>query len=529
MYGKTLSIFVMTLCSLWAMAQETVGLIHSDPLSTEGYVMITPQRNKKVYLLNNCGQLINEWTFSEEPGLSCYLLEDGDLLRAGKDSLELRDWNNNLLWSFDLAAAGLSQHHDIEPLPNGNILMIMGTNSPASSMFAHGLDTNFIHSNFKMDRIVEIEPVGAHQANVVWEWQFLDHLIQDFDSTVANYGVVSDHPELLDINYPALTGWDFNHTNSIDYNAQLDQILISVRHENELYIIDHSTTTWEAAGHSGGQSGKGGDFLWRWGNPVVYGAGSTSDRKLGAQHDAKWIEDGTYAGSISVFNNFYDTIPVLQSGVHIITPEYDTSGYLMIGGQFAPLNYAWTWSGEVLGDTMHQTKQCGVQVLPNDHILVTESLLGRFSEIGTSGDVLWSYVNPHGIYLYDQYDTSYNHQFFRGVWYPPTYAGFSGQSLTPIGLIENQNPLSASCAAVSVEDHLVEEITLYPNPTNGIVKIQSSAKWLQVNVMDLSGAMVTTIVLNGELIDLSHLNGGTYILEFLNNERALRRPVVIID
>jgi hypothetical protein len=80
--------------------------------------------------------------------------------------------------------------------------------------------------------------------------------------------------------------------NSVSYNAKLDQILISVRSFNEFWIIDHSVTTKEAAGHTGGRSGKGGDLLYRWGNPSAYRAGKTSDQKLFAQHDAHWIPEG---------------------------------------------------------------------------------------------------------------------------------------------------------------------------------------------------------------------------------------------
>lgn len=60
--------------------------------------------------------------------------------------------------------------------------------------------------------------------------------------------------------------------NGIDYNPVLDQIALSTHNLNEWYIIDHSTTTAEAATSSGGNSGKGGDLLYRWGNPAAYQA-----------------------------------------------------------------------------------------------------------------------------------------------------------------------------------------------------------------------------------------------------------------
>ena len=59
------------------------------------------------------------------------------------------------------------------------------------------------------------------------------------------------------------------HCNGLDYNSALDQIALSCRGMNEVYIIDHSTTTEEAVGHTGGNAGKGGDILYRWGNPSV--------------------------------------------------------------------------------------------------------------------------------------------------------------------------------------------------------------------------------------------------------------------
>jgi len=62
---------------------------------------------------------------------------------------------------------------------------------------------------------------------------------------------VADHPELIDINFGGRHA-DWNHLNSIDYNEEFDQILLSSHNQNEIWVIDHSTTTEEAAGHTGG-------------------------------------------------------------------------------------------------------------------------------------------------------------------------------------------------------------------------------------------------------------------------------------
>ena len=80
--------------------------------------------------------------------------------------------------------------------------------------------------------------------------------------------MVSEQPELIDLNFDNQDGHpDWLHSNSIDYNEELDQILLSVPHFDEVWIIDHSTSTEEAKGHIGGNSAKGGDLIFRWGKP----------------------------------------------------------------------------------------------------------------------------------------------------------------------------------------------------------------------------------------------------------------------
>ena len=145
-----------------------------------------------------------------------------------------------------------------------------------------------------------------------------DHTVQDADPNRANYGDPAEHPELVDINGDQETpqisqeelarlqtlGYvpedaapedlesDFMHTNAIAYNAALDQIAVSVLRFNEIWIIDHSTTTAETAGHTGGRWGRGGDLLYRWGNPRTYGRGGKDDQRLFGQHDIRWVPEG---------------------------------------------------------------------------------------------------------------------------------------------------------------------------------------------------------------------------------------------
>ena len=160
--------------------------------------------------------------------------------------------------------------------------------------------------------ILEIQPnLQDGSANIVWEWHITDHLVQDqgpeFNST---YGAISAHPELMDINCgnagssggPGGSNADWMHINAIDYNESLDQIVLSSRYQDEIYIIDHSTTTEEAASHSGGNSGMGGDFLYRWGNPENYGRGNNNDQILDDQHSVNWIDEGYPGEGLSLIH-----------------------------------------------------------------------------------------------------------------------------------------------------------------------------------------------------------------------------------
>ena len=102
--------------------------------------------------------------------------------------------------------------------------------------------------------IHELEPVGFDSVNIVWEWYLWDHLIQDIDPNLPSYGIISENPQLIDINLidipfspvGSTSQGDWFHCNSIHYNSSLDQIVFSSRFTDEFYIIDHSTTIEES-------------------------------------------------------------------------------------------------------------------------------------------------------------------------------------------------------------------------------------------------------------------------------------------
>ena len=523
---------ILTFFSLVVAGQTpTVGLLHINSHEvSDGYTLFTPELNKKVFLVNNCGEKVNTWTFNERPGATCYLLENGNLLRAGKDSLQIRDWNNNVIWSYATSANGLLQHHDIEPLPNGNILCILSDIYSVEDMIAAGRNPALIGEGFKLEKIVELRPVGSNNANIVWEWKFKDHLIQDFDPLKLNYGTVLDYPERIDINYNNGYDYDWVHFNGIDYNATLDQIIVSARHLNEIYIIDHSTTTAEAAGHTGGNFNKGGDILWRWGNPQVYRQGTSQDQKLFVQHDPKWVETGYLdEGKISVFNNGGNGSNTFSS-VHLISPEIIDNAYTLSNNRFSPSDFFWSWSGSFFGVTVYEDKKSGIHLLPNGNAMICETALGRISEINKNGDHLWSYKNPSGTITQNQFAiiTDKDNAIFRGEKYPPNYPGLIGKDLTSKGLIENENSLSVICFESLGENDFQNEVITLVNPMrNNLLQFETNRNIQNIRITDMMGKTVFQKEIWNENQLTINLVPSLYLVHFIGNDGVFSKKLIV--
>src|SRR5262249_15514728 len=140
---------------------------------------------------------------------------------------------------------------------------------------------------------------------------------------------------------------DWTHINAVAYNAELDQILLTVRAFSEFWIIDHSTTSAEARGHQGGRSGMGGDLLYRWGNPQAYRAGTERDQQLFSPHGAHWIPQGCPgAGHALVFNNGLHRPGGDYSSVdEIVLPDDATGRYLRVpGSAYGPNKPVWSFT-----------------------------------------------------------------------------------------------------------------------------------------------------------------------------------------
>ncbi len=436
---------------------QTAGLFLDTPKAFDGYTLFAPKHNTVTYLINNQGQAVHQWKSAHEPGQTVYLKPNGNLLHCcftkNRDftgggeggRLEEFDWDGNLVWEFEYSSAQYLSHHDIAPLPNGNILMLAVEKKTQDECIAAGFNLDMLRDRELFpDSVVEVQPTYPKGGKILWKWRVWDHLIQDFDPAKANYGDVAAHPELIDVHCNGRDAPAFwNHMNSIAYNETLDQIMLSVRGCNEIWIVDHSTTAQEAADHTGGKQGKGGDLLYRWGNPAAYKRGTERDKQLIQQHDAQWIPEGSPgSGHITLFNNGYERG---YSSIEEIIPPMDTSGHYIIepGKPYGPENPVWHYEAKN-PTNFFSSEISGAHRLPNGNTLICEGVIGNLFEITPDGETVWQYVNPivrGGILAQGELPgKDVRGHLFNAVFkvhrYAPDFSGFSGRDLTPKGVIE---------------------------------------------------------------------------------------------
>lgn len=447
-----------------ALAQ-TVGLFVNEPAAQPGYTLFNASLSPTTYLIDTNGQQVHSWT-STGGALAIYLQEDGSILRntvlppaqrvftnnGATGKVELIDWNNKVTWSWKLADARYQLHHDAIRLPNGNVLAIAWERLTKEEALALGRDPKLLNpaTNNELwpEVLFEIKPDFAKGTGgeIVWQWHMKDHLVQSFDPKKPNYVSPSEivkNPQRIDINFvptgvgadPHIADWA--HFNSVAYDAKSDRVILSAREFSEIWMIDKSTTTAEAASKTGGKWGKGGDLLWRYGNPQTWKAGGRTNQQLFFQHNAHWIADGLPgAGNLLVFNNGFGR------------PDGSNWSSVMelVPAGYGKANVVWSYGNPRAG--FFSPIVSGAQRLPNGNTLIDEGTTGRIFEVTRAGRTVWQYVDPTGLggpYLQGTTPPPLNvagipgvqgNLTFRAERYLPSNPAFVGRTLTPGKLVE---------------------------------------------------------------------------------------------
>jgi hypothetical protein len=462
----------------WMLAavEQPRGLIRNEPGAAPGYVLFTQFTSDKTYLIELEGRVVHTWTH-EKAGDAVYLQDDGSLYRLARipeppnfraggvaGYIQKLSWEGEVLWEWKMGDEMRMLHHDIKPLPNGNLLAIAWEQKTAAEARAAGRRVDLIpEKGVWSEWILELEPLPPNDARIVWEWHLWDHLVRNTDPDAANHGDPAQYPGRLDINADGdaveidekeleqlkALGYvpdnassediqsDFLHMNGIDYHPRLDQIAVSLPEIGEVWILDHSTTTEEARGSSGGRCGRGGEPLYRWGNPRVYGRGTKADQQLFYQHQVLWIPDGwKNAGHLTVFNNGGGRPDGDWSSVLEIAPPVDDGGNypLKEGEPFGPRAPVWTYQAQDR-HSFFAPFVSGAHRLPNGNTFVCAGTHGRYFEVSPEGAIVWEYRNPfHG--EVPGWNPPGTEQFpyasFRATKIPPDHPGLAGRVLVPL-------------------------------------------------------------------------------------------------
>lgn len=529
------------------------------------YTFYSIQNTQLGYLLRNDNTIYHTWNFgsSNKTGYSAYVLPGGILLRSvyytpnsfsgggqtGK--IQKVDMNGNILWDFVYSTTAYGAHHDICPMPNGNVLLIAyEAKTAAQATQAGSLSAIVIWS----EKIVEVKQTGPTTGEVVWEWKLWDHLVQNVDPVKDNYRPsIANSPERLNINYK--TSKDWIHMNGIDYNPILDQIVVSSHNLNEIYVIDHSTTTAEAAGSTGGNAGKGGDFLFRWGNPAAYQrSGATI---FNVVHDAHWIPEGVpNAGRLVAFNN--KGISSTRSSIDQIIPPRNDYNYTLMGtSAYLPATY-----DDRLACNGYSSNMSNSMQLPNGNTLVCMATSGLIYETNAAGTTIWQKQATGSVAQASRYSHCYISNPAPAI--PEitrigdtlvassalTYQWYRNGNLIGEAKSQKYVPTQPGIFVVRVTDQsechysyskglrvdlatsmnwlaTTENIRVFPNPASDYVQIKADNLEVKtVTMFSLAGAIVQK-TFNETYLDVTGVQNGVYFIKIETNAGALTRKIVV--
>jgi hypothetical protein len=505
------------------------------------------------------------WAFNSNTGYSTHMVAGGTLYRSKKvtptslngggstGGFQKVDWAGNVLWDYNYNTTNYLMHHDICPMPNGNLLAIAWEVKSVAQVDSAGSNVSHI---MWPDKIVEFQQTGPTTASIVWEWHAFDHIMQNVNPQKANYqAVLVDHPELLDINYKNTSNnSDWLHMNGLDYNAETDLIAVSMHNMNELYVIDHSTTTSQAASHAGGNHGKGGDILYRWGNPAAYGGTGTAN--FSTIHDARFIpEGGVWANNMTAYNN--NGVSQTVSAVDMILPPYDAQGDLVLtpGQTQLPATYL----KRVLCNG-HNNNMGSGQTLPNGNMLTCIALSAKVQELDSNGVILYTYQGSGSIAQAHRYSecfvagtlaatptitqlgntlTSSAATSYQWMMNGVPIAGATSQTYTVAALATYrvqvkdaancESALSNKIKITALEPNAIGEVNaikyfnVYPNPSEGVVylyKLENELQNWNAYIINNLGQVVYTGK-NSSMINMSNFTSGRYTLKIESNNKTI--------
>ena len=512
------------------LGQNTIGVLNNTENAYDAYTLYAPISYTSTYLIDNCGRVINQWESEFDPGLVAYLLPGGDLLRTGRETetsnfagagkggiVQIFDWDGNLKWQALVSDDQFGAHHDVEYLPNGNILILRWEKKTDTELIQAGKNPNFTPPEMWIPSIVEIKPLGFDDFEIVWEWHLFDHLVQDIDPSKDNFGIIAETPRKVDLNYGNITDRDWGHLNGVDFNETRNEILLSSRNFDEVWIIDHSTTTQEAATDIGGDSNLGGQLLYRFGNVSTYQDTTVQISFLDGQHDAEFkFSTNDSLSCIQLFNNNNQSFD--PSEFVEFVPKLDSAGnYALENNRFdiigAPVVF------ESSGDrNFNSPIMSSVQTLSNGNLLINAGRSSNFVEFDSLGNEVWRYVGPVSIFGPNEQGSNIVGSTFKIEKFSVTLPMFDTLDTSVKAEAIEINPSPNNCDLTSTISPIRLDASIYPNPFDNFITIEApDLQLVEVEMYTLLGTLVhKSEHSNHEEINTNGLEPGVYVLKLKN-------------
>jgi len=320
---------------------KLTGTTFYSPSETHpGFTLFAPACGKDVMLINMVGKTIHKWQMPYCPGSLAELLDNGNLLYAGRvENGPLADFEGaggkiievdkagKTVWEYDEPY----QHHAFRRLENGNTLILKWVKVPGdiAAKVKGGIAGSEMDGTMWGDAVQEITPDGQ----VAWQWLAHEHLDPEADSIC-----------------PVCSRKEWTHMTSIDV-LENGNILLCCMRTNSILVVNRKTSNIE----------------FRWGK-----------EELSHPNGASVLKNGNFL--------------ILDNGRHCGGEGQGFSRPLELN----PADQKLVWAYEEDPPHFLYSSFLGsCQRLPNDNTLILEGTTGRLMEVNQRCNMVWEYVSPH--------------------------------------------------------------------------------------------------------------------------------------
>ena len=251
--------------------------------------------------------------------------------------------------------------------------------------------------------------------------------------------------------------------------------------------------------------------------------------EISSINDSNWYvitNDGNFYGSVNAGKTwkrsafFNGLLSNEQFGSTILASPI-TEGLIYVGGRGngnGSIYYSQNFGKDfkLLGNGLKNTEVFGISSVNNDSLQFAATKDGPFvysEKFGEWESLLTDEIpikNWTCVQAYKNENTLWFGTFGRGLW-EFDYRSFKD-----------------SISSVADNKSTVVAIQLYPNPTNGILKIETFAKFESVSIFSIEGKKVESFIINNpNEIDIQSLETGIYLLRFqLENGQVSNHKII---